>query len=91
MATPACRGDAMAYVLLAVSLGLFPLLGKEFVPHLEEWTIRFSVADIQLMLLEESIRVSKLVDAEPRRKLPKLRAMRIRFGPVEGAETADID
>ena len=81
----------MAIVLLAVSLGLFPSLERQLVPHFEEWTIRFSVTDIQSMLLEQSIRVSKLVDAGPRRKLPKLRAMRIGLGPVEGAETADID
>ena len=50
-----------ALVLLAASLALFPFLGKEFMPTLQEGTIQFRVTNIPSASLDESIRVSNVV------------------------------
>ena len=80
-----------AVVALAGSLALFPFLGKEFMPQLQEGTIQFRVTGIPSTSLEESIRVSKAVDAELRGKFPQVRSVLATIGRAEGGETVDVN
>ena len=49
--------------LLLGSLALFPFLGKEFMPTLQEDAIMFRVVGIPSTSLDESIRVANVMDA----------------------------
>src|SRR5690606_39432820 len=50
---------ASAVALLIASLALFPFLGKEFMPPLQEGTIMWRVTSIPSTSLEQSIEISK--------------------------------
>jgi cobalt-zinc-cadmium resistance protein CzcA len=50
-----------AAVALVASLALFPLLGKEFMPQLQEGSIMWRVTGIPSTSLDESIRTSKTI------------------------------
>jgi cobalt-zinc-cadmium resistance protein CzcA len=52
-----------AVALLLGSLALFPFLGKEFMPTLQEDAIMFRVVGIPSTSLDESIRVANVMDA----------------------------
>jgi cobalt-zinc-cadmium resistance protein CzcA len=80
-----------AIALLVGSLALFPFLGKEFMPQLQEGTIQFRVTGIPSTSLEESIRVSKTVDAALRSQFPQVRSVLATIGRAEGGETADVN
>ncbi|HET9765153.1 MAG TPA: efflux RND transporter permease subunit, partial [Casimicrobiaceae bacterium] len=56
------RTVVAAVVLLAGSLALFPLLGKEFMPTLQEGSIMWRVTSIPSTSLEQSIEVSKTIE-----------------------------
>ena len=60
-----------AIALLIGSLALFPFLGKEFMPQLQEGTIMFRVTGIPSTSLDESIRV---VQGRRRRAAPAVPA-----------------
>lgn len=77
-------GSAIA--LLLGSLALFPFLGKEFMPQLQEGTIQFRVTGIPSTSLDESIRVSNAVSAELHSKFPQLRSVLATIGRAEGAK-----
>lgn len=80
-----------AVVLLLASLALFPFLGKEFMPQLQEGAIMFRITGIPSTSLEESIRVSKVVDAELRRQFPQVKTVLATIGRAEKGETADVN
>ncbi|WP_169806062.1 efflux RND transporter permease subunit, partial [Azohydromonas lata] len=80
-----------AVVLLLASLALFPFLGKEFMPQLQEGSIMFRITGIPSTSLEESIRVSKAVDAELRRQFPQVKTVLATIGRAEKGETADVN
>lgn len=80
-----------AIALLIGSLALFPFLGKEFMPQLQEGTIQFRVTGIPSTSLEESIRVSKTVDAALRGQFPQVRSVLATIGRAEGGETSDVN
>ena len=80
-----------AIVLLIGSLALFPFLGKEFMPQLQEGTIQFRVTGIPSTSLEESIRVSKTVDSALRSQFPQVRSVLATIGRAEGGETSDVN
>ena len=82
-------GTALA--LLFGSLALFPFLGKEFMPQLQEGTIQFRVTGIPSTSLDESIRVSNLVSAELHRQFPQVRSVLATIGRAEDGETADVN
>ncbi|KPU90620.1 metal transporter [Variovorax paradoxus] len=82
-------GSAIA--LLLGSLALFPFLGKEFMPQLQEGTIQFRVTGIPSTSLDESIRVSNAVSAELHSKFPQLRSVLATIGRAEGGETTDVN
>ena len=50
------------------ALALFPFLGKEFMPTLQEDAIMFRVVGIPSTSLDESIRVANVMDASLRKK-----------------------
>jgi cobalt-zinc-cadmium resistance protein CzcA len=80
-----------AIVLLLASLALFPFLGKEFMPQLQEGTIQFRVTGIPSTSLDESIRVSHTVSAELHKQFPQIRSVLATIGRAEGGETTDVN
>jgi len=80
-----------AVALLLGSLALFPLLGKEFMPQLQEGTIMFRVVGIPSTSLDESIRVANVMDASLRKKYPQVRSVLATIGRAEKGETADVN
>lgn len=77
--------------LLVASLALFPFLGKEFMPTLQEGTIQFRVTNIPSASLDESIRVSNVVSAELRKQFPQVTSVLATIGRAEGGETTDVN
>lgn len=80
-----------ALVLLAVSLALFPFLGKEFMPQLQEGAIMFRITGIPSTSLDESIRISNVVDKELRGSYPQVRSVLATIGRAEKGETTDVN
>lgn len=80
-----------AIVLLVGSLSLFPFIGKEFMPQLQEGAIQFRVAGIPSTSLDESIRVAKLVDAKLHQDFPQVRSVLATIGRAEKGETTDVN
>ena len=82
-------GTALA--LLVGSLALFPFLGKEFMPQLQEGTIQFRITGIPSTALNESLRVSNSVSAELHKQFPQVRSVLATIGRAESGETADVN
>ena len=80
-----------ALVLLAGSLALFPFLGKEFMPTLQEDAIMFRVVGIPSTSLDESIRVANVMDASLRKQYPQVLSVLATIGRAEKGETADVN
>ena len=80
-----------ALALLVASLALFPFLGKEFMPTLQEGAIMFRITGIPSTSLDESIRVSNVVDAQLRGKYPEVRSVLATIGRAEKGETSDVN
>ena len=78
-------------MLLVGALALFPLLGKEFMPQLQEGAIMFRVTGIPSTSLDESIRVSQRMDARLRKKYPQVKSVLATIGRAEKGETADVN
>ncbi|MFO1303019.1 MAG: CusA/CzcA family heavy metal efflux RND transporter [Burkholderiales bacterium] len=81
----------MALVSLVAALAVFPFLGKEFMPQLQEGSIMFRVTGIPSTSLEESIDVSKRVDAVLKKQFPQVRSTTATIGRAERGETADVN
>ena len=81
----------VALLLLAGSLALLPLLGKEFMPQLQEGAVMFRVVGIPSTSLDESIRVAGVMDARLRGKYPQVRSVLATIGRAEKGETADVN
>ncbi|MBE7940700.1 MULTISPECIES: CusA/CzcA family heavy metal efflux RND transporter [Ramlibacter] len=77
--------------LLVLVLALFPFLGKEFMPTLQEGSLMFRVTGIPSTSLQESIRVSNVVDAQLRKQFPQVRSVLATIGRAEKGETADVN
>ncbi len=80
-----------AVLLLAVSLGLFTLLGKEFMPTLQEGAIMFRVTGIPSTSLDESIRVSQQFSATLHKEFPQTKSVVATIGRAEKGETTDVN
>lgn len=76
--------------LLLASLALFPLLGKEFMPTLQEGAIMWRVTSIPSTSLEESIAVSERI-ADALSGFPEVRTTLAMIGRAEKGETADVN
>ncbi len=79
-----------AALLLAGSLALFPFLGKEFMPQLQEGSIMWRVTSIPSTSLEESIEVSKKI-ADALGEFPEVTTTIAMIGRAEKGETADVN
>ncbi|MES2412954.1 MAG: CusA/CzcA family heavy metal efflux RND transporter [Pseudomonadota bacterium] len=82
---------SVAIALLVASLALFPFLGKEFMPQLQEGTILLRVTGIPSASLDESIRVSNVISAELKKQFPQVDSVLSTIGRAEGGETTDVN
>jgi cobalt-zinc-cadmium resistance protein CzcA len=81
---------AAATGLLLFSLALFPFLGKEFMPQLQEGSIMWRVTSIPSTSLEQSIQVS--IDIENAlTEFPEVSTTVAMIGRAEKGETADVN
>lgn len=78
---------AAALVLLVSSLTLFPFMGKEFMPALEEGSIMFRATGIPSTSLEESVRVSKELE-KALLEFPQTQGVTAMIGRAEKGEAA---
>ena len=81
---------AIAGAALVASLALFPFLGKEFMPQLQEGSIMWRVTSIPSTSLDESIEVSRTI-ANAFRKFPEVETTLAMIGRAEKGETADVN
>ncbi|MAZ04989.1 MAG: CusA/CzcA family heavy metal efflux RND transporter [Halomonas sp.] len=79
-----------AIVLLVASLALFPLLGKEFMPQLQEGSIMWRVTSIPSTSLEQSIEISKKIE-KTLGEFPEVETTIAMIGRAEKGETADVN
>ncbi len=80
----------LASILLIGSLSLFPFLGKEFMPTLQEGSVMFRVTGIPSVSLEESITVSQKI-AEAMKPFSEIKHTVAMIGRAELGETADVN
>lgn len=83
------RTMALAVALLTGSFALFPFLGKEFMPQLQEGMIQFRVVGIPSTSLDESIHVSKEIDGVLK-GFPQVVSTLATIGRAEKGETNDV-
>ncbi|VAW80934.1 Cobalt-zinc-cadmium resistance protein CzcA; Cation efflux system protein CusA, partial [hydrothermal vent metagenome] len=79
-----------AVALLVASLALFPLLGKEFMPQLQEGSIMWRVTSIPSTSLEQSIEISKTIE-NALTEFPEVNTTVAMIGRAEKGETADVN
>ncbi len=79
-----------AIVALVASLALFPFLGKEFMPQLQEGSIMWRVTGIPSTSLNESIRTSNAISAAFK-QFPEVETTLAMIGRAEKGETADVN
>lgn len=76
--------------LLLASLMLFPFLGKEFMPQLQEGSIMWRVTSIPSTSLDQSIKISKDIEIALN-KFPEVETTIAMIGRAEKGETADVN
>ena len=81
-------GVALSFMVGAMAV--FPFLGKEFMPTLQEGEIMFRVSGIPSTSLDESIAVAKTLDAELKRGFPQVTSTLATIGRAEKGETTDV-
>jgi cobalt-zinc-cadmium resistance protein CzcA len=79
-----------AVALLVGSLALFPLLGKEFMPQLQEGSIMWRVTSIPSTSLEQSIEISRRIETVLG-DFPEVDTTIAMIGRAERGETADVN
>ena len=79
-----------AAALLVFSLSLFPFLGKEFMPQMQEGSIMWRVTSIPSASLEQSIQVSKDIQ-NALNQFPEVNTTVAMIGRAEKGETADVN
>ncbi|HED34337.1 MAG TPA: efflux RND transporter permease subunit [Gammaproteobacteria bacterium] len=79
-----------AVFLLIGSLVLFPFLGKEFMPQLQEGSIMWRVTSIPSTSLDQSIEISKKV-SKILTEFPEVNTTLAMIGRAEKGETADVN
>ena len=80
----------IAIVALISSLSLFTLLGKEFMPQLQEGAIMWRVTSIPSTSLDQSIEISKQIE-EALSEFPEVNTTLAMIGRAEKGETADVN
>jgi cobalt-zinc-cadmium resistance protein CzcA len=76
--------------LLVASLALFPFLGKEFMPELQEGSIMWRVTSIPSASLDQSIKISKDIESALT-QFPEVETTVAMIGRAEKGETADVN
>jgi len=76
--------------LLVASLALFPFLGKEFMPQLQEGSIMWRVTSIPSSSLDQSIAISKDIEIALS-EFPEVETTVAMIGRAEKGETADVN
>ncbi len=76
--------------LLLFSLALFPFLGKEFMPQLQEGSIMWRVTSIPSTSLDHSIKISKDIE-NALSQFPEVKTTVAMIGRAEKGETADVN
>lgn len=76
--------------LLVASLALFPFLGKEFMPQLQEGSIMWRVTSIPSASLKQSIAISKDIE-NALSGFPEVKTTVAMIGRAEKGETADVN
>lgn len=76
--------------VLAVALFLFPFLGKEFMPTLQEGSIMWRVTSIPSASLDRSIEISKDIE-NALNEFPEVKTTIAMIGRAEKGETADVN
>lgn len=79
-----------AVILLIASLSLFPFLGKEFMPQLQEGGIMWRVTSIPSTSLDQSIKISEQI-ARALTDFPEVETTLAMIGRAEKGETADVN
>lgn len=79
-----------AVVLLVGSFLLFPFLGKEFMPQLQEGSIMWRVTSIPSTSLDQSIDISKKIETALS-TFPEVETTIAMIGRAEKGETADVN
>jgi cobalt-zinc-cadmium resistance protein CzcA len=79
-----------AVILLFASLALFPFLGKEFMPQLQEGSIMWRVTSIPSASLDQSIKISKDIE-NALTKFSEVKTTVAMIGRAEKGETADVN
>ena len=79
-----------AVAVLALSLALFPFLGKEFMPTLQEGSIMWRVTSIPSASLDQSIKISKYIE-NALNEFPEVKTTIAMIGRAEKGETADVN
>lgn len=81
---------SIAAALLLTSLAIFPLLGREFMPQLQEGSIMWRVTSIPSASLEQSIEISKDIE-KALSGFPEVKTTVAMIGRAEKGETADVN
>ena len=79
-----------ALALLVASFSLFPFLGKEFMPQLQEGSIMWRVTSIPSTSLDQSIEISKKIETALS-DFPEVATTIAMIGRAEKGETADVN
>lgn len=79
-----------ALAALVLSLALFPFLGKEFMPQLQEGSIMWRVTSIPSASLDQSIEISKRIE-NALSEFPEVNTTIAMIGRAEKGETADVN
>ena len=79
-----------AVAVLTASMLLFPFLGKEFMPQLQEGSIMWRVTSIPSASLDQSIEISKDIE-NALSKFPEVKTTVAMIGRAEKGETADVN
>ena len=79
-----------AGLLLVASLALFPFMGKEFMPQLQEGDIMWRVTSIPSTSLDQSIELSKRIE-KALNEYPEVETTLAMIGRAEKGETADVN
>ena len=85
------KAAAAALVLLAGAVAVFPFLGKEFMPTLQEGSIMFRVTGIASTSLEESLAVARRLDAVLKRDFPQVNSTLAMLGRAEKGDPTDVN
>lgn len=82
---------AIALTALVAALALFPFLGKEFMPQLQEGATMFRVTGIPSTSLEETIRVAQRLDTVLKKQFPQVNSTLATIGRSERGDTTDVN